>query len=184
MRACRTCSTASLVRPEAPMTTLVPPTTSRSLLALHLCCGLPLVALAVWFGAVDRPPLGGGRCASCGVEGSVIGAYVAAAGWLAAMVAWAAAARRELREGVRAPGRVTIAALAAAAALLISSLLWHGIFALPAFAAMVISVAALPVAAVRWLVVGVAWWRLAPADAAELRGRAGAALAGAWVCLA
>src|SRR5437764_6129549 len=100
----------------------------RSLLALQLGCAVPLVGLAVWFGVVDRLPSGEGRCSSCGVEGYVIAAHVAAAGWLAAMVMCAAAARREAREGVRAPGRVTLIALAAVALFVAACLAWHPLF--------------------------------------------------------
>jgi len=64
-----------------------------SLLALHLAMGVPLIALAVWFGAIDQLPVGEDRCASCGVEGYVIAAHVVAAVWLGAVVAATAAAR-------------------------------------------------------------------------------------------
>jgi len=44
----------------------------RSPLAMHLGCGVPLVALAVWFGLLDKLPFGEGRCSSCGLEGYVL----------------------------------------------------------------------------------------------------------------
>jgi hypothetical protein len=40
------------------------------MLTLHAAGALPLVALAVWFGWIDSPGMGEGRCASCGVESS------------------------------------------------------------------------------------------------------------------
>src|SRR5215203_2143597 len=74
-----------------------------SLLALHMAMGVPLIALGVWFGAIDQLPVGEDRCASCGVEGYVIAAHVVAAVWLGAVVAATAAARRRVREGVPLP---------------------------------------------------------------------------------
>src|SRR5215213_5915038 len=103
-----------------------------SLLALHLAMGVPLIALGVWFGAIDQLPVGEDRCASCGVEGYVIAAHVVAAVWLGAVVAATAAARRRVREGVAAPGRVTLRALAAVAAFVGASLVWHPLSSLPA----------------------------------------------------
>src|ERR687895_442942 len=90
-----------------------PSPSHRALGAFDLACAVPLVALAVWFGLIDRLPFGEGRCSSCGVEGYVIGAHVAAAAWLGAVIACAAAARRQFREGIRVPSRATVVALAA-----------------------------------------------------------------------
>src|SRR3954463_5309118 len=116
----------------------------RVLLMLHLACAAPLIALVLWFGAVDRLPAGEGRCSSCGVEGYVIAAHVIAAAWLGAVVACAAAARRELREGIRAPGRATIGMLTAVALFVAVGVAWHPLFTVPVLAAMVASVVLLP----------------------------------------
>jgi hypothetical protein len=140
------------------------------MLALHLATAAPLVALAVWFGAVDRLPLGGDRCSSCGVEGYVIAAHVAAAVWLGAVVAATAAARRRA-----APGRVTIRALAAVAAFVVAALIWHPLATLPAFAAMVASLITFPFAIVWWTIRLLAWRRTMQ--------HTGAALAAAWASL-
>ena len=108
-------------RADAPWMTSLPRVASHrgpipELLLLHAACAAPLLALAVWFGLVDSPAFDEGRCSSCGVEGYVIAAHVAAAVWLAAVVAFAAAARRDERDGIRAPGPVTLRALAAVGA--------------------------------------------------------------------
>jgi hypothetical protein len=160
-----------------------PPPSGRALLALHLGSGFPLVALAIWFGVFDRLPLGEGRCSSCGLEGYVIAAHVAAAAWLGAMVASLAAARRQVREGVRAPGRVTIGALAAVGLFVVASLAWHPLFSVPAFAAMIASIVLFPVAVIWWTLGAIAWWRRPPRTDAELRRRLRGALAAAWVSL-
>jgi hypothetical protein len=160
-----------------------PHPSARLLLVLHLAWGVPLVALAVWFGLIDRLPFGEGRCSSCGVEGYVIVAHVVAAGWLAVLVACAAAARRQVREGVGAPGRLTLAALVAVAAFVAMSLVWHGLFSPPAFAAMLASVVLFPSAAILWLLGALAWWRRPPQTDRELRRRLDAQLTAAWVSL-
>jgi hypothetical protein len=153
----------------------------RTLLALHVAYAAPLVAPAAWFGLVDRLPFGEGRCASCGVEGYVIAAHVAAAAWLGAVVAVAAAARRAAREGVAALGRVTVRALAAVAAFVVAALLWHPLAAPPAFAAMLASIVTFPFAVVWWPLAALLLVRRPPttATAAELDR----ALAAAWVSL-
>ena len=53
---------------------LWPRPTVPALFALHAAYMVPLLALAVWFGLIDRLPFGEGRCSSCGVEGYVIAA--------------------------------------------------------------------------------------------------------------
>lgn len=160
-----------------------PPPSGRALLAMHLGCGFPVVALAVWFGLIDRLPFGEDRCSSCGLEGYVIAAHAVAAVWLGAMVACIAAARRQVREGIRAPGRVTIGALAAVALFVVASLIWHTLFSVPAFAAMIASVVLFPTAAIWWVVGAIAWWRRPPQTDAALRRRLQGALAAAWVSL-
>jgi glucan phosphoethanolaminetransferase (alkaline phosphatase superfamily) len=160
-----------------------PQPSARSLLVLHLGRALPLVALAIWFGLIDRMPFGEGRCSSCGMEGYVIAAHVVAAGWLAVLVACAAAARRRLQEGVGAPGRVTLTALAAVGLFVAASLVWHDLFSPPAFAAMLASLVLFPAAAIWWLVGPVAWWRRPPHTDRELRRRLGAQLTAAWMAL-
>src|SRR4051794_20317416 len=117
------------------MTWTRPP--GRVLLMLHLACAAPLIALVLWFGAVDRLPVGEGRCSSCGVEGYVIAAHVIAAAWLGAVVACAAAARREVREGIGAPGRATIGMLTGVALFLAAGGGWHPLFPLPVGAGVV-----------------------------------------------
>jgi hypothetical protein len=141
------------------------------------------VALAVWFGAIDRLGAGEGRCSSCGVEGYVVAAHVAAAIWLGGVVAYAAAVRRRLREGVGAPGRATVAVLAAIALYVAACLLWHPLFSPPALAAMVASLLVYPVTAVYWIAEVVARVRRPPRDEAELDLRARRTLLLAWVSL-
>jgi hypothetical protein len=148
-----------------------PSPTPRTMLALHLATAAPLAALAVWFGAVDQLPFGEGRCSSCGVEGYVIAAHVAAAAWLGAVVAATDAARRGA-----APGRLTIGALAAVAVFILAALLWHQLATLPAFAALAGSLLAFPFAIVWWTIRLIAWRRIAH--------QTGAALAAAWFALA
>ena len=150
---------------------------------MQLGCAAPLVALAVWFGAVDRLPFGDGRCSSCGVEGYVISAHLVAGGWLAGMVACAAAARRRAREGIRAPGRVTLAALGTVAMFVAASLVWHPLFTPPAFAAWLASFALFPTTAIWWSLSAVAWWRHPPRTDEEWQRRLGRVLAGCWVSL-
>jgi hypothetical protein len=160
-----------------------PRPSDRSLLALHLACGLPIVALAVWFSLIDRLPFGEGRCSSCGVEDRVIAAHVVAAGWLGAVVAYAAAARRQVREGAGTPGRVTIGALALVALFVLASLLWHTLFSVPAFMATIASIVLLPAAGIWWLIGAVAWSRRPPRTDGELDRRLGGELVAAWVSL-
>jgi hypothetical protein len=153
------------------------------MLGLHIACGLPLVALAVWFGAIDRLPFGERRCASCGVEGYVIAAHIAAAAWLAAVVAGVAAVRRRLTDGIAAPGRVTVGALAAVSIFVLASLIWRGLFTVPALVTMVASVVLLPVAGIWWVLDAVRWWLRSPVSEAGLRRRVSGTLAAAWVSL-
>ena len=153
------------------------------MLKVHLACAAPLVALAVWFGVVDTLPFGEGRCASCGVEGYVTAAHLFAALWLGAVVAYVAAARRGAREGVAAPGPTTLRALAAAALFVLAGLLWHDLFTYPALAAMIVSVALIPVATIGWLVQLVKWIRRPPRDPAELARRLDGELVMAWIGL-
>src|SRR5919197_5370453 len=159
------------------------PRSARSLLALQVGCAVPFVSLASLIGSVDRLPLGEGRCSSCGVEGYVIGAHLVAGGWLAGMVACAAAARRRAREGVREPGRVTLAALAVVALFVAASLVWHDLFTPPAFAAWLASFALFPTAVI-WLPVRVApRWRRPPRTDEGWHRRLGSVLASCWVSL-
>jgi hypothetical protein len=153
------------------------------MLGLHIVCALPVVALALWFGAIDRLPFGERRCASCGVEGYVVAAHIAAAVWLAAVVAGVAAVRRRVTEGIARPGRVTVGALAAVASFVVAGLIWRGLFTVPALIAMLASVVLLPVAGIWWLLDAVRWWRRPPASDADLRRRVSATLAAAWVGL-
>lgn len=103
-----------------------PPPSGRTLLALHLASAVPLLALAAWFGLVDRLPFGEGRCASCGLEGYVIAAHVVAGAWLGAVIAAIASARRQLGEGIAAPGRMTVWALVVVAFFAVASLIGTG----------------------------------------------------------
>jgi hypothetical protein len=160
-----------------------PEPSRRGLAALHVASVLPLVALAVWFGLIDRLPFGAGRCASCGVEGYVIAAHVAAAAWLAAVVACAAATRRRVAEGIAAPGPANVVALAAFGLLVVAGVVWHPLLNLPVLAAMIASIVLFP-AAVVWWVVGALMLRRPPRTDAELRSRVDGALASAWVSLA
>jgi hypothetical protein len=138
-----------------------------------------LVALAVWFGLVDSPALDEGRCSSCGVEGYVIAAHLAAAVWLAAVVAYAAAARRN----ERAPGPVTIRALVAVAAFTAVSLVWPALFKIPATVALEASLLLIPVACVVWIVEAARLWRRPPQVAADTEHHLTIVLAESWVCL-
>jgi hypothetical protein len=149
------------------------------MLALHVAAGVPLIAIAFWFGVIDPTPFGEGRCASCGVEGFVIAAHVVAALWLGAVIALTAAARRRAREGEPGPGPRTRAGLAAVALFAAASLIWHPLFSVPAFAAMVVSILLGPVAALWWVLRIVAWLRRPP-EPRQLT----ASLTAAWVALA
>lgn len=161
-----------------------PDPAARVLLALHVACAVPLVALAVWFGLIDRLPFGEGRCSSCGVEGYVIAAHVVAAMWLGGVVACAATARRQAGGAAAAVGRSTTAALAAAGLFVAASLVWHSLFTIPALAAMVASVVLFPVAVIWWVLGAVALWRRPPRGADTLRRRHTSVLTAAWVSLA
>jgi hypothetical protein len=150
------------------------------MLALHVAAAAPLVALAVWFGAIDRLPFGEGRCGSCGVEAYVIAAHALAAVWLGAVVAATAAARRRAgAEDAAGPGRHTLAGLVAAAGFAAASLVWHPLFSLPALAAMVVSCLLAPAGAVWWVLRTVIWLRRPPGPG-ELTG----SLTAAWLALA
>ena len=65
----------------------------------------------------------------------------------------------------------------------LASLIWRGLFSLPAFAAMVASVLLLPVAGIWWVLDAVRWWRRPPVSETALRQRVSATLAAAWVSL-
>ena len=151
-------------------------------LALLAACSLPLVALALWFGLIDTPPFGEGRCSSCGVEAYVTAAHVAVGVWLGAVVATASAVRRRTSEGVAAPGGVTVRVLAAVALVVLGSLAWHGLFTVPAVIALFASLAVLPAAVVWWVISAIGWRRPA-ADGTEARRRLDLALATSWVSL-
>jgi hypothetical protein len=159
-----------------------PAPTARTLIALHLATGAPLVALALWFGAVDRVAPGEGRCSSCGVEGYVIAAYVVAAAWLATVVACVSAAQRRLREGVAAPGPVTVRAIVVVALLVGVAVVWHPLLGLPAAAALVVSIVLAPAAAIWWVLAAIVLWRRPPA-AQALDARLTVALRVAWLSL-
>jgi hypothetical protein len=162
--------------------TLTSPT-PRALLALHAAWALPPVALGLWFGAVDTLPLGEGRCASCGVEGYVVAAHVVAAVWLGGVIAYAAAARRRLREGVAAPGPVTLAGLVAVAIAVAACLAWHQLLDIPAVVAMLASLLVFPAMGIAWVALPLAWRRRPARDDAELARRVERELALAWVTL-
>ena len=150
---------------------------------LHVACAAPLVVLAIWFGLIDSPALDEGRCSSCGVEGYVVAAHLVAAVWLGAVVAYAAAARRGIREGIRAPGPVTVRALAAVAVFTAVSLAWPALFKIPAVVALVASLLLIPVAGIAWIVEAARLWRRPPQVAADTDGHLTILLAQAWVCL-
>ena len=154
----------------------------RVALALHVGWALPPVALLLWFGLIDSPELGEGRCASCGLEGYVIAAHVAAGVWLAGVVATAAAARRLLAHGVAAPGPATVAGLIAVGTFAVAGLVWHALFSIPALAAMVASFVVFPAAAIWWVAELVALLRASPAAGFEVRRLSGTLVA-AWVSL-
>jgi hypothetical protein len=157
-----------------------PQPSPRLLLA---ACAAPLVALALWFGVVDRVPFGDGRCASCGVEGYVIALHAVAAVCLSAVVGTASALRRLAREGVGAPGPVTAWGLGAGALFAVASMVWHVVFTPLALAALAVSLVLLPAAAIWWLAATVLW-RRAPETRPELLRRLDLTLATAWVSLA
>lgn len=163
------------------MTRTRPP--GRVLLMLHLACGAAPIALVLWFGAIDRLPFGEGRCSSCGVEGYVIVAHVVAAAWLGAVVACTAAARREVREGIGAPGRATIGVLAGVALFVAASVAWHPLSTVPVVTAMLASVVVFPAATTWWVIRALVYWRRPPRSEAELRRRLAGTLAAAWISL-
>jgi hypothetical protein len=160
-----------------------PPPTDRTLLALHLGAGLPLIVLGLWFSLLDRLPFGEGRCSSCGVEGYVIAAHVVAAAWLSGIVACAAAARRHVLEGISAPGPRTTGALMAVALFVVGSLIWHPLSSVPALAAMLASVVMFPIAGIWWMIGLITWRHRPPRTDFELRRGLTGALAAAWVSL-
>jgi len=153
------------------------------LIALHVAAAAPLVALTVWFGLVDSPALGEGRCSSCGVESYVIAAHVAAAVWLGAVVAYAAAARRRAREGQTGPGAFTLRALAAVGAYTAACLLWHPLFTPVAAVTLVASFVLFPAAIIWWPLEAVRLWRRPPQTPAATERRLTFALVQAWVGL-
>jgi hypothetical protein len=154
----------------------------RALLALHLAPAVPLVALAVWYGLVDPTPLGGGRCASCGVGPSVIAVHLVAAVWLGVVVAAASAVRRAVNGGgVLAPGSRTITGLALCAVLVAASLVWFPLSTIPVMAAMLASFVAVPAAIVYWLFAAITSTLRPPQD--RLPRRLTQALTAAWLCL-
>jgi hypothetical protein len=159
-----------------------PPPTARTLIALHIATGAPLVALAVWFGAVDRVPPGAGRCSSCGVEGYVIAVHLVAAAWLAAVIASVSAARRRLRTGIAAPGPATVRAIVAVALILGVAVVWHPLLGVPAAAALVLSIVVAPTSAIWWVLAAVVLWRSPPA-AQALDARLKVASTASWVSL-
>lgn len=155
------------------------PAASRSLLALHVACAFPLVALWVWFGSIDRLPFGEGRCASCGVEGYVVAAHVVAALWLGVVAVRADVARREIREGISVPGRRMIAALCAVGVFVTASVIWHPLFDWPALITMI----TVPAAGIWWFVSASAWFRQPAATDEELNDRLRKERLAAWVSL-
>jgi hypothetical protein len=156
-----------------------PPPTARVMLALHVAAPLPLLALAICFGTIGGLARDDRRCGSCGVEAWVIAAFVAAALWLAAVVAVTSATRRQARGEGAGPGRRTRRALAAAGLFATAAIAWHPLFDVPALVAMVASVVVAPVAVVWWLLRTAGWLRARPRPE-----QLGESLAAAWVDLA
>jgi hypothetical protein len=159
------------LRPEPPV-----------VLGLLGACAAPLVILAVWFGLVDPTGLGEGRCSSCGVEGYVIAAHVAAAGWLA-LVVLAFSTVRRVAAGEAGPGAATVCAVAFVAVFTGVSLLWHRAFAVPGTVALIAAFVLSPVAVVWWAAAVLGWWRRPPKQPDELRRSLTSAMWLAWTCL-
>ena len=159
------------LRPEPPVQ-----------IALLVACALPLAALAVWFGLVDSPGIGEGRCDSCGVEGYVIAAHVAAAGWLALVVAAASTVRR-VATGLAGPGTATLCTLGLVFVFIAVALFWHQIFRVPGTIAVLASLVLYPVAVVWWVYAVLRWWRRPPTQPDALRGGVTNTLLLSWVCL-
>ena len=151
-------------------------------LTLLGACAAPLVTLAVWFGLVDPSGIGEGRCSSCGVEGYVIAAHVAAAGWLALVVAAVSTVRR-VAAGATGPGTATVWALALVGVFIAVSLLWHRAFAVPATVAAVASLVLYPVAAVWWAAAVLRWWRRPSTQPDEVHRSLTGPLWLTWICL-
>ena len=161
----------------------LPALTRRTLVALHVAWGLPAACLALYFGVLDTPGFGEGRCSSCGVEGYVIGAHLAGAVIAAAVVIVASALRRRLHTSVAAPGRVAVWILAGAGLYVTVSLIWHDAFTPLAFAALLGSFVLFPVAGFWWVVGMIELAARPPRTDEQVARWAGLALTGAWVSL-
>lgn len=159
------------LRPERPV-----------VLGLLGACAAPLAILAVWFGLVDPTGLGEGRCSSCGVEGYVIAAHVAAAAWLA-LVVFAFSTVRRVAAGEAGPGAATVGALLLVAVFTGVSLLWHRAFAVPGTVALVAAFVLYPVAVVWCGVAAVSWWCRPPKSPHEVHRSLTSALWLTWICL-
>jgi glucan phosphoethanolaminetransferase (alkaline phosphatase superfamily) len=78
---------------------------------------------------------------------------------------------------------MTVGALAAVAIFVLASLIWRGLFAVPAPVAMLVSVVLLPVAGIWWVLDAARWWLRSPESEAGLRRSVSGTLAAAWVSL-
>jgi hypothetical protein len=161
----------------------LPALTRRTLLALHVAWGLPAVCLALYFGVLDTPAFGEGRCSSCGIEGYVIGAHLTGAVIAAAVVIVASALRRRLDTGVAAPGGVAVGILAGAGLYVTIGLIWHDAFTPLAFAALLGSFVLFPVAGFWWVVGMIELAARPPRTDEQLARWARFTLTGAWVSL-
>jgi hypothetical protein len=160
------------LRPEPPV-----------VVGLLAACAAPLVVLVVWFGVVDQTGIGEeGRCSSCGVEGYVIAAHVAAAGCLALVVAALSAVRR-VAAGSAGPGAATVYALVLVGVFIAVSLAWHKAFAVPATVALLASLVLYPVAVVWWAAAVLGWLRRPPTGPDEVRRSLTSALWLGWTSL-
>ena len=142
---------------------------------LHAASVAPLVVLAVWFGAVDTLDVGEMRCQSCGVEGYVMAAHLAAAAVLAAVAALGSALREGAAGRPARPATPTLRVLVLAAALAAGLLVWPepvGVYVL----AMAI---AAPFAALATAV----WWVVALPPFTDRSLAVGGVLARTWMSL-
>lgn len=125
---------------------------------------LVLGSLAVWFGLVESPGIGEGRCYGCGVEGYVVATHLVAAAAIGLVIARAA------------PGRPTLAALAGAAGLAAIAAVASGVAGVIGLVALLASLAVAPALAAWWLWAGLRRAGRRPIPRAH-------ALAAAWLSL-